>query len=125
MKRICSLMFAAAMAAYAVAWASLAAGQTGKPEAPIFGVQIPDGYRQWELVAVTHATHPGIADEVKGILGNAAAVKADQEGALPFPDGTVLAKLTWQHVPLGPFDGVFVPGAPVRLEFMVKDSQKY
>jgi hypothetical protein len=83
------------------------------------------GYRQWALIAVTHAPHPGISDELKGILGNQAAVKAQQEGTLPFPDGTVLAKLAWQHVPLGTFDGIFVSRTPVRLEFMVKDSQKY
>src|SRR5438876_30335 len=125
MKRISSLMFVAATAASAVAWVSLAAGQADKPASPLFGVQIPDGYRQWQLLTVTHVVHPGVSDEIKGILGNPLAAKAQQAETLPLPDGAVLAKLTWQHVPMGVFDVVNIAGAPVRLEFMVKDSQKY
>jgi hypothetical protein len=52
-------------------------------------------------------------------------MKAYREGALPFPDGAVLAKLAWKHVPSAEFDGAFVPGPATTVQFMVKDSKKY
>jgi len=89
---------------------------------PLFGVTIPAGYRQWPLVAVSYET---AFDEFRGILGNAAAIKAYAEGAVPFPDGTMLAKLAWKRVPSGEFNGAFVPGSATTVQFMVKDSRKY
>ncbi len=59
------------------------------------------------------------------VLGNAVAVKAYAEGTLPFPDGTILAKLAWKRVPSSEFKGAFVPGSPTTVQFMVKDSRKY
>jgi hypothetical protein len=35
----------------------------------------------------------GNLDELRGILGNALAIKAFREGTLPFPDGATIAKL--------------------------------
>lgn len=89
---------------------------------PIFGVKVPAGYRQWELVAVAHES--GL-DELRGVLGNAMSMKAYREGTLPFPDGAILAKLAWKHVPSAEFDGAFVPGQATTVQFMVKDSRKY
>lgn len=100
--------------------ASVAAG-TGA--SPIFGVSIPTGYRQWELVAPSQET--GRLDELRAILGNTVAMKAYHQTTLPFPDGTVLAKLAWKHVPSSEIDGAFVPGATTTVQFMVKDSKKY
>jgi hypothetical protein len=68
-----------------------AAQQTdaGPDEAsPIFGVTIPRGYRQWELIAPAEEAAP--LDELRAILGNKSAVDAYRSGTLPFPDGTVL-----------------------------------
>ncbi len=92
------------------------------PASPIFGVTIPTGYRQWELVAVSYET---AFDEFRGILGNAVAIKAYRNGTLPFPDGAILAKLAWQRVPSAEFTGAFVPGAASTVQFMVKDSVRY
>jgi Cytochrome P460 len=89
---------------------------------PIFGVTIPSGYRQWELVAVSYET---AFDEFRGILGNPVALKAYAEGTLPFPDGTILAKLAWKRVPSSEFSGAFVPGATTTVQIMVKDAKKY
>ena len=122
MKRISILAFAAATTACVIASMPFTAGRADEEGSPIFGVKIPAGYRQWELIAVAHA--PGF-DELKGILGNALAMKAYREGTLPFPDGVVLAKLSWKHVPLAGFEGAFVPGPATKTEFMVKDSKKY
>jgi hypothetical protein len=39
----------------------------GDGASPIFGVTIPDGYRQWELVAPSH--EPAPLDEPRAIVG--------------------------------------------------------
>jgi hypothetical protein len=90
---------------------------------PIFGVTIPPGYRQWELVAPSQET--GNLDELRVILGNPEALTAYRDGTLPFPDGAVLAKLAWKHVPSGEFPPAFVPGAATTVQIMVKDAKKY
>jgi hypothetical protein len=90
---------------------------------PIFGVTIPPGYRQWQLIAPAHEA--GSLDELRSVLGNDLAMKAYREGTLPFPDGTILAKLAWKHVPSPEIDGAFVPGRTTTVQIMVKDSKKY
>ena len=99
------------------------AGDVGKPASPIYGVAIPDGYRQWPLIAPAQEAQP--LDELRAVLGNAVAIKAYREGTLPFPDGTVLAKLAWKHVPSPEFEPASIPGVATTVQFMVKDSQKY
>ncbi|MBS0558564.1 MAG: cytochrome P460 family protein [Proteobacteria bacterium] len=90
---------------------------------PIFGVHIPDGYRHWELIAPSHET--GEFNELRGILGNPIAVRAYEEGRLPFPDGTILVKLAWKREPSSEFSGAFVPGRPTTVQLMVKDARRY
>jgi hypothetical protein len=77
---------------------------------------------QWELVGVAQET--GSLDELRGVLGNAIAMKACREGTPPFPDGTILAKLAWKHVPSPEADGPFIRGHPTTVQIMVKDSRK-
>jgi hypothetical protein len=121
MKRSFRLVVTVAMAACAAV--SLSFPTCAEDEAsPIFGVKIQPGYRQWELVAPSHV--PSF-DEIRAILGNATAIKAYRDGSLPFPDGTVLAKLAWKHVPSADFEGAFRPGAATEVQFMVKDSKRY
>ncbi len=98
------------------------AGAEGGEASPLFGVAIPDGYRTWQLVAVSHRTDN---DQVRAILGNDIAMKAYREKTLPFPDGAILAKLEWKRVESAEFKNAFVPGEPVQIEFMVKDAGKY
>lgn len=122
MKRT-SVDFVAAAMITAVAMMWFTPGYAdGDGASPIFGVTVPEGYRQWELVAVAH--EEGL-DELRGILGNAVAMQAYREGTLPFPDGAILAKLAWKHVPSSEFNGAFVPGAATTVQIMVKDSRKY
>ena len=105
------------------AFLAIAAEPGGKAVSPIFGISIPKGYRDWTLIAVSHRTDN--KDELRAILGNPAAAKALRNGTLPLPDGAMLAKLAWQRVPMPEFQGAFMPGAPPRIEFMVKNSKKY
>ncbi len=101
-----------------------AAQSAGASDAsPIYGVTIADGYRHWELVAVSREADP--LNELRAILGNTVALTAYRAGTTPFPDGTILAKLAWKHVPSSRFEGAFVPGAATTVQFMVKDSKKY
>ena len=90
---------------------------------PLFGVTIPESYRQWEMVSVAHESDP--LNELRAILGNTAAIGAYQEGTLPFPDGTILVKLAWKHVQSSESPPAFVPGAATTVQVMVKDSMRY
>ena len=80
-----------------IASVPFSAGVADGEGSPIFGVKIPEGYRQWELIAPSH--EEGSFNELRGILGNAISVKAYRDGTLPFPDGAMLAKLAWKRVP--------------------------
>jgi hypothetical protein len=122
MKWIPVLVFVVAGAACVVAAMPFAAGQPDDNRSPIFGVRIPAGYRAWELIGVAHES--GL-DELRGVLGNAVAIEAYRDGTLPFPDGTILAKLAWKHEPLAGLDGAFVAGSATTVQIMVKDAKKY
>jgi len=110
-----------------LAWAAVAVGAgAGKPASPLYGVTIPDGYRRWQLVAPAQEAPP--LDELRATLGNEVAIRAYAQGAgadKPFPDGTVLVKLAWKHVPSPEFEPASIPGAATTVQVMVKDSKKY
>ncbi|UZE47336.1 cytochrome P460 family protein [Rhodopseudomonas sp. P2A-2r] len=113
-----------AIASCAAAAALAAETNVGNGDAsPIYGVTIPQGYRQWQLIAPAQEAEP--LNELRAVLGNAVAIKAYADGALPFPDGTVLAKLAWKHVTSPEFEPASVPGAATTVQIMVKDSRKY
>ena len=86
------------------------------------GVTIPKGYRNWQVVAPSQRDD---MDEIRAILGNNIAMKAFRANTLPFPDGTILAKLMWKRVKSTEFPKTFIPGVAPRIDFMVKDSKKY
>ncbi|PRH89718.1 cytochrome C oxidase subunit III [Labrys okinawensis] len=98
-------------------------GNASKPASPIYGVTIPDGYRQWELVAPALEHEP--LNELRTVLGNKTALDAYRAGTLPFPDGTVLVKLAWKYVQSPEFESALVPGQATTVQVMVKDSKKY
>jgi len=107
-----------------LAWTAAAVG-AGKPASPLYGVTVPDGYRRWQLVAPAQEAAP--LDELRAVLGNEVAIRAYAGGAgpQPFPDGTVLVKLAWKHVPSPEFEPASIPGAATTVQVMVKDSKKY
>ena len=134
MKRIAFLMVAVATLAGVVAFTAPASGHADEEAAPIYGVKIPAGYRDWKLIAVDHLLVADKVDQLRAQLGNDIAIKAFKEGKVPFPDGSIIAAIHWTRVPsednkvlAGPFPGAqsFVVGAPVNVQFMVKDSKKY
>lgn len=130
-RRIVFLLIIVAGVTGIVAFRFSAFGQTNKANTPVFVNKIPDGYRDWRLISVAH--EEGDLDDIRAILGNDKAIKAYREKKLPFPDGTIIARLAWKHVPSEENNKAFgrhqsfVPGdAPDwYLQFMVKDSKKY
>ena len=131
MKRIVFLLVAVAAVACAFALMPFSAGRADEQASPIFGIKIFPGYRDWRLISVAH--EEGNLNDLRAVLGNDVAIKAYREGKLPFPDGTIIARLAWSYVPSEENNKVFgraqsfVPGpAPDwYLQFMVKDSKKY
>jgi len=97
--------------------------KAGKPASPVYGVTVPDGYRSWQLIAPAREAAP--FDELRVVLGNGIAVRAYREGALPFPDGSVLVKLAWKEVQSPDFASATIPGAATTVQVMVKDSKQY
>jgi cytochrome P460 len=124
MKLIHVGILAAAVSSLSVGVMSFASDTvTAETASPIYGVAIPRGYRQWELIAPAQEAEP--LNELRAVLGNDVAMKAYREGTLPFPDGTVLAKLAWKHVQSPEFEPASIPGAATTVQIMVKDSKKY
>jgi Cytochrome P460 len=122
-RQVAGLLLRCVAAAGAIALMVPTDGGADDDSSPIFGVRIPAGYRQWELIAPSHEA--GNFNELRGILGNAIAMKAYREGTLPFPDGAMLAKLAWKQEPSTEFPGAFVPGHATTVQIMVKDSTRY
>jgi hypothetical protein len=99
--------------------------------APVFGIKIPAGYRDWKLISVAHEA--GGLNDIRAILGNDKAIEAYRKGKPSFPDGSVIARLAWNYVPSAENNKVFgrdqsfVAGSAPEwyLQFMVKDSKRY
>ena len=129
MKRIAFLLVAVAAVAGFVAFTVPASGHADEEAAPIFGIKVPAGYRDWKLISVAH--EEGNLNDLRALLGNDVAIKAYREGKLPFPDGAIIARLAWSYVPSEENNKVFgraqsfVAGPATNVQFMVKDSKKY
>src|SRR5262249_20825677 len=138
MKRIVFILLAIGALAGAGATLGPAVGQSDGEAAPIYGITIPAGYRDWRLISVKRLTGAGgKLKQLRGELGNDVAIKAYREGTLPFPDGSIIAALHWNEdssdsdnkalaegFPGLGLESTFA-GPPVNVQFMVKDSKKY
>ena len=130
MRGLAFLLVVFAAVAGVVAFTAPPFGRAYEEAAPIFGVTIPPGYRDWRLISVAH--EEGDLNDLRAILGNDVAITACREGKLPFPDGTIIARLAWSYVPSEENNKAFgrpqsfVAGHPTNgVQFMVKDSSKY
>ena|ERR1700722_18946321 len=110
-------------------YAVRAAEHADSQATPVFDVKIPAGYRDWKLISVAHEA--GNNNDLRAVLGNDIAIKAYREAKLPFPDGAIIARLAWSYTTSEENNKVFgreqsfVAGAPINVQFMVKDSKKY
>jgi hypothetical protein len=129
MKWIAFLLVALAAVAAIVATSAAASGNADEKATPIFGITIPPGYRDWRLISVAH--EEGSLNDIRAILGNDVTIEAYRDEKLPFPDGTIIARLAWSYVSSEENNRVFgraqsfVAGAPINMQLMVKDSKKY
>jgi Cytochrome P460 len=127
-----------------VAYVASASGQGNGEADPVYGITLPEGYRDWPLVSIASVGAP--VSDMRAKLGNEIAMKAYRAGTLPFPDGTIIARLAWKQTTseennrvIGPLaekqlgaEGAqkllsqsFVAGPAINVQFMVKDSKKY
>jgi hypothetical protein len=102
---------------------AFAEGTATADASPIFGVTIPAGCKQWELIAPAEEAAP--LDELRAVVGNQTAIDAYQAEKLPFPDGTILVKRAWKRKQSPEFVSATIPGAATTVQVMVKDSKKY
>jgi len=145
MKRIVFYLVAIAMAGGMLAVTAPLSGHADEEAAPIYGVKLPAGYRDWPMISIAQVGAP--VNDIRAKLGNDTAMKAFRDGTRPFPDGTIIARLAYQQVAseesnkviravaeqrgLPPeqieklLAGSFVAGPPTNVQFMVKDSKKY
>jgi hypothetical protein len=129
MKKISILMVVAVAAVGIGSVVTFSEAGTDYESDQIFAGQLPPGYRDWKLVSVAH--EEGKLNDIRAILGNDVAIKAYRDGKLPFPDGSIIARVAWRYVPSEANDKAFgqpqsfVAGAPTNVQFMVKDSRKY
>lgn len=137
MKQIVLVLVVATTIFGAVAYFASASEQADDNGAPIFLTEVPQGYRDWKLIAVSRLTAGNGSSQLRAELGNDIAIKAYREGKLPFPEGAIIAALHWNEVSSEdnnkvlakgfPGAGIqsFIPGSGVNMQFMVKDSTKY
>ena len=106
-----------------------AAGDAAENVSPIYGVSLPEGYRDWRMITVAHEA--GKNNDIRAILGNDVAVKAFREGTRPFPDGTMIARLAYVYKSSPENDAVFpapqsfVAGDPTNVQISIKDSKRF
>ncbi len=129
MKGLAYLLVAVAALTGAVIYVAQASERSDGQADPVFGINIPSGYRDWKLISVAH--EEGNLKDLRALLGNDVAIEAYREGRLPFPDGTIIARLAWSYVPSEENNKVFgrsqsfVAGPATNVQFMVKNSKKY
>jgi len=119
--------------------------QVGSEPAPVYGIRIPSGYRDWTLISVASVGAP--VNDTRAKLGNDVAISAYRQDKTPFPDGTIIVRLAYKQATsqegneavgrealargLSPdaveklLSGSFVAGPAINIQFMVKDSRKY
>jgi hypothetical protein len=122
-----------------------AACQRSNDASPIYGIKLPAGYRDWQMISLASIGPP--LSDLRVKLGNEKAMKAYRSGTRPFPDGAIIARLAYHQTTsaegnavlgaaaakqgLSPeqvqkfLAGSVIAGAPLNVQFMVKDSRKY
>lgn len=145
MKRIILPLLAVATMVGAIVSLVPASGHAAQEAAPIYGIKLPAGYRDWTMISAALVGAP--LNDLRVKLGNDVAMKAFRDDSRPFPDGTIIARLAYQQVTSEENNRVFraaaeqrgmpaeqiekllatsfVAGPPTNVQFMVKDSKKY
>ncbi len=129
MKGINYLFAVAVVLSSVIVYVAHASEGSSREATSLFGIKVPAGYRDWRVITVAH--EEGSNNDLRAVLGNDIAINAYRQGKLPFPDGAIIARLAWNYVSSEENNRVFgrvqsfVAGAPINVQFMVKDSMKY
>jgi hypothetical protein len=130
MRRMAALLVAAGVLAGVTIWILPSSGLAAGEAAPVFVTTIPPGYRDWRLVSV--AREEGELDDIRAVLGNDLAIKSYRSDKLPFPEGTIIARIAWSYdaseennKTFGRAQSFVAGHAKNGVQFMVKDSKKY
>jgi hypothetical protein len=130
MKATASSLAAVAMVVGVLALTGATPGNSEGKSTPLFVDKIPSGYRDWKLVSVAH--EEGELNDIRAILGNDTVIKAYRKDLLPFPEGSIIARIAWDFVSSDENNKTFgrrqsfVAGRPKNgVQFMIKDSKKY
>lgn len=87
------------------------------------GITLPEGYKNWRVIAPSYRTDN---KTIRVVIGNDVAVEAARAGKTnPWPEGAILGKLVWKEKADEAWPTAIVPGEFVHAEFMIKDSKKY
>jgi hypothetical protein len=123
MKRTFAVLFVALTVVLFCAVSSIAEPPKTEVAPALNGIKIPEGYKNWRLIASSHRTDNGT---LRVILGNDVAIEAARGGRTnPWPDGSILAKLVWKEAQHEKWPTAVVPGKFVHAEFMIKDAKKW
>jgi hypothetical protein len=106
MRRITLLLLAVVILAGVIVFTAPPPLHADDSAAPLFVTTIPQGYRDWRLISVSHEA--GSLNSIGAILGNDVAINAYREGKLPYPDGAIIAALHYSHTPSAENNKVFV-----------------
>ncbi len=110
-----------------------------------YGITLPPGYRNWELISVAAVGSP--LNDLRAKLGNDVAISDLRQGTIPYRDGAIIARLAWKQTtdpqtsnafrqqaqqmglsadPIAKLlSQSFVAGPATNVQLMVKDSKKY
>src|SRR5258708_12070538 len=97
MRRIAFVLVAVIALAGVVAHMAPASEHAEGAAAPIFGIKIPAGYRDWKLISVAHDA--GNLNNIRAILGTDKAIKAYRTGNQSSPALTTLPPLASNYPP--------------------------
>jgi hypothetical protein len=138
MKRMVFVLVGVGALASTIVTTAAVSDQPAGEAAPIYGIKLPEGYRDWHLISVKRLTGAdGKLHQLRAEMGNDIATKAFREGTLPFPDGSAIAALHWNEDSSAADDKDLAAGFPglglhatfagsaVNVQFMVKNSEKY
>jgi hypothetical protein len=130
MKRFSLILITAILIAGLSIYLMSSYGRADDGRVLVSGSNIPPRYRDWRLISV--AQEAGKLNDLRAILGNDIAYDAALQGRLPYPDGSILARLAWSYDALPESAQAFgqlqsyVAGPPKNgVQFMIKDSQKH
>jgi len=80
------------------------------------------GYENWHVVATHYRTDK---NELRYIIGNDIAVEAYRKGMKKFPAGAILVKIGYSLKKNPAFPASVEPDVIQRVEFMIKDPEKF